>query len=292
MVSRNEPDDSVPVTQQNQNNQTEPNTESSEQNQNNQEGDGATAPLNDDLGNASDTQDGNTDNQTSPDADDDSKAKSEAGHRTKQPSHRMQKRIAELSRKVREAYQTASKAQPAVGGVQTNQEPVVDWEQEYTPDELNNLITQRAAQIAQPVLTEVEGLKKEIALDRAFSNLSRAANNLEKDFPELNPDSSQYKPELAEKVYNRMEAAFTENIFSDVEALGRDLVEASRIGGRVAAQKVSKEISKQATSGAVRSNTSPKAESPISETSADFLKLSPSEQQKELEKMEERLLNR
>jgi hypothetical protein len=86
-----------------------------------------------------------------------------------------------------------------------------------------------------------------------------------------------------------MEAAFIDNINTDVEAIGRDILEANRLGSQKQAKAVGEQVARQASQGAPRSNVPAQTETPATATPTDFVKLSPADRAKELRDMEKKL---
>lgn len=171
-------------------------------------------------------------------------------------SPRLQKRVRDLSQKVKEARQSQQPQNEATQ--QFNQSKSGIEPGDYTPEQLEELINQRAQQQAASLgtqtQTEIQKLRREIEEDRLLNDLARSTNTIETTYEELNPNSEKFNPELADAVGDTIQDTFLANPYIDVEKLTERIVKASRAVGTAQAKQVGQKVAEQASNQAVKSD--------------------------------------
>lgn len=138
-----------------------------------------------------------------------------------EPSPRYEKRIRQLSAKVKELNTSQPAVTPAPQPVAQPQfQPQVTPRQlpegDYTPEEINRFVQAEAVRTGQALASiEVQQLRAELAAKDEVSAVQTQYNNdlhaVETKYPELNEDSPNFDPQLAQVVTETYEEALLAN---------------------------------------------------------------------------------
>lgn len=174
----------------------------------------------------------------------------------KKESPRLQKRVRDLSQKLREA-RTPQTPQFDPNNPPTAEIPAGD----YTPEQLSQMVNQKADVLSElKTQSQIQALRSEMEQERLLNNLARSVGSLEQAYPELNPDSDDFNPELTDAVGETIDEVFRANPYVDVETVASKMISASRAAGTSKAKQVGEKVAEQASNAAVRSTTSSKVE--------------------------------
>lgn len=187
-----------------------------------------------------------------------------------EPSPRYEKRIRQLSAKVKELKTSHTPETPQVAPVQPQvpQVPVPQVQMpqlppgDYTPEEINAWAQQQAVKTGQALASiEVQRLRDELALKDEVISVKNTFNNdlhaIETKYPELNEDSPDFDPYLSEVVTESYEEALlADPKTASLEKIASRIMGANRRAAAKASVKTAKAVASQRDTGTPASSAS------------------------------------
>lgn len=177
--------------------------------------------------------------------------------------------IASLQQKMAEL--TATPEPEPIDFSKLEVEPIVKPGEELTAEELNRRIADRDQQLLRKAdaLSQLRTKQSE-----AISRIDREAAEVQKLFPQLDPDSDEFNPVLSEAITESTEAYVKANPYkASVKSHVAKLM--SSLTGSVTKEvgKATEKIAKQASETALRPTSVRKEEKPVSEMSIEELEV-------------------
>lgn len=217
-------------------------------------------------------------------------------------SPRLQNRVRDLSRKVREAreqnqgqHQQGQYDQGQHQGFQTQAQQNFAQQNgiqpgDYTPEQLQQMVNQQADILSNAKSNvAVNQLRQEMEQDRLLNGLEKTVNSLQGEYEELNPKSSNYNKELDTALGETIEESFISNPYVDVEKLAKRIVDSARSYGTAHAKQVGQKVAEQSASSAVNNDLPSKRGGPNFTDPNKFAGLSRKAQAQELAEMEKQI---